>query len=57
MSVLVLGGTGMLGHGVWRECDAPPDPWATVRDETLGGPAARVLDRHGLLLAQDRTPA
>lgn len=35
----------MLGHRVWRECDAPLDAWAAARDETLMGPAARVLDR------------
>ena len=42
-SVLVLGGTGMLGHVLWRTCrDRGMEAFATVRDER--GPAASVLD-------------
>jgi dTDP-4-dehydrorhamnose reductase len=41
--ILVLGGTGMLGHALWRTCrDRGIDAFATVRNER--GPAAVVLD-------------
>ena len=41
--VLVLGGTGMLGHVLWRTCrDQGMEAFATVRDEH--GPAPSVLD-------------
>ena len=44
-AVLVLGGSGMLGHELWRTCAERFDAYATVRSHELGGPAAEVLDR------------
>jgi dTDP-4-dehydrorhamnose reductase len=42
---LVLGGTGMLGHVLWRTCrEAGIEAVATVRADRLAGPAAAVLD-------------
>lgn len=34
MKVLVLGGTGMLGHKVWQEFDRRFDTWVTIRGST-----------------------
>ncbi len=31
MRVLILGGTGMLGHKVWQEFDKKFDTWVTIR--------------------------
>lgn len=45
MRLLILGGTGMLGHKLWQEAARPLDAWATIRGEELAGPAASVLDR------------
>jgi dTDP-4-dehydrorhamnose reductase len=44
MRLLVLGGTGMLGHKLWQEAGEPLEAWATIRGEELSGPAAAVLD-------------
>lgn len=44
MRLLVLGGTGMLGHKLWQEAEGRLDAWATVRGGILEGPAAAVLD-------------
>jgi len=44
MRLLILGGTGMLGHKLWQEAANPLDAWATIRAGELGGPAAAVLD-------------
>lgn len=44
MRLLVLGGTGMLGHKLWQQASGPLDAWATIRGEELSGPAAAVLD-------------
>lgn len=44
MRLLVLGGTGMLGHKLWQHASGPLDAWATIRGEELSGPAAAVLD-------------
>ena len=42
---LVLGGTGMLGHVLWRTCrGAGIETVATVRADRLAGPAAAALD-------------
>jgi dTDP-4-dehydrorhamnose reductase len=42
--VLVLGGSGMLGHELWRTCAGRFDAFATVRPDELDGPAAEILD-------------
>lgn len=42
--VLVLGGTGMLGHVLWRTCNERFDAYATVRGDELEGEAAAALD-------------
>jgi dTDP-4-dehydrorhamnose reductase len=42
--VLVLGGTGMLGHVLWRTCSDRFDAYATVRSDELAGPGAEVLE-------------
>ena len=42
--VLVLGGTGMLGHVLLRTCRERFDAHATVRGDELGDEAAAVLD-------------
>jgi dTDP-4-dehydrorhamnose reductase len=43
-AVLVLGGSGMLGHVLWRTCAERFDAHTTVRGDELSGPAAEVLD-------------
>jgi dTDP-4-dehydrorhamnose reductase len=45
MRLLVLGGTGMLGHKLWQEASLPLDAWATVRTDQVTGPSAAVLDQ------------
>lgn len=42
--VLVLGGTGMLGHVLWRTCAERFDAYATVRADEPTAEAAEVLD-------------
>jgi len=42
--VLVLGGTGMLGHVLWGECSRRFDALATVRADAIEARAAGVLD-------------
>lgn len=44
MRLLILGGTGMLGHKLWQEAAEPLEAWTTIRGEELSGPAAAVLD-------------
>jgi dTDP-4-dehydrorhamnose reductase len=44
MRLLILGGTGMLGHKLWQEAADPLEAWATVRGTELSGPAARIID-------------
>jgi dTDP-4-dehydrorhamnose reductase len=47
---LILGGTGMLGHLLWRQCrQSEIDAVATVRSDSLEGRAAAVLDRESTL--------
>jgi dTDP-4-dehydrorhamnose reductase len=47
---LIFGGTGMLGHALWRVCrESGIEAVATVRPDELGGPAASVLDRESTL--------
>src|SRR4051812_26276598 len=41
--VLVLGGSGMLGHELWRTCTDRFDASATVRADELTGPTADML--------------
>ena len=59
--VLVLGGTGMLGHAVWGTCRERFDAYATVRADELGGAAAEVLDAErtvtGVLIEEPRSIA
>lgn len=42
--ILVLGGTGMLGHKTWQVLSKRHQCWATVRSGGPDGPAAEVLD-------------
>jgi dTDP-4-dehydrorhamnose reductase len=42
--MLVLGGTGMFGHVLYRECTRRFDTHATIRSEHPSGTAARALD-------------
>jgi dTDP-4-dehydrorhamnose reductase len=42
--VLVLGGTGMLGHVLYRACEGRFDTHATIRSENPSDVAARALD-------------
>jgi dTDP-4-dehydrorhamnose reductase len=42
--VLVLGGTGMLGHVLWGECSRRFDAMATVRTDAIPERAAGILD-------------
>src|SRR4051794_7537176 len=42
--VLVLGGSGMLGHELWHTCSDRFDAYATVRADELTGPTADMLD-------------
>jgi dTDP-4-dehydrorhamnose reductase len=43
-ALLVLGGSGMLGHELWRTCAERFDAYASVRSDEPGGPVAEVLD-------------
>jgi dTDP-4-dehydrorhamnose reductase len=43
--VLVLGGSGMLGHVLWRTCAERFEAYATVRSDELRGATAEALDR------------
>ncbi len=42
--VLVLGGTGMLGHVLWSECSQRFDAFSTVRSDAVPDRASGVLD-------------
>jgi dTDP-4-dehydrorhamnose reductase len=42
--LLVLGGTGMLGHKLWQECRGMLDAHASIRASRLEGPSAAALD-------------
>ncbi|MGV1049562.1 MAG: dTDP-4-dehydrorhamnose reductase family protein [Solirubrobacterales bacterium] len=44
MRLLILGGTGMLGHKLWQRASGSLEAWATVRSAELDGGAAEVLD-------------
>lgn len=44
MRLLVLGGTGMLGHKLWREASLSHDAYATVRAAQPESAASAVLD-------------
>ena len=44
MRLLVLGGTGMLGHALWETCRTRLDAHFTVRSNELRGAAAAVLE-------------
>lgn len=48
-AVLVLGGSGMLGHELWRTCGERFDAYASVRSDDPRGPAAEVLDPDRIL--------
>jgi len=43
-AVLVLGGSGMLGHELWRTCAERFDAYATLRSDEPSGPVTEVLD-------------
>src|SRR4051794_34454853 len=43
-AVLVLGGSGMLGHELWRMCAERFDAYATVRSDEPSGPVTEALD-------------
>lgn len=47
MRVLILGGTGMLGHMVWRVCRDRFDTWTTIRGPLAAAPTG--------LFSPDRT--
>lgn len=49
MRLLILGGTGMLGHKLWQQASGSLEAWATVRFDELGGAVAQVLDRKRVL--------
>src|SRR4051812_18921922 len=42
--VLVLGGSGMLGHVLWRTCAERFDAYASVRSDDLRGATAEALE-------------
>jgi dTDP-4-dehydrorhamnose reductase len=45
MRILILGGTGMLGHKLFQRADETGhEAWATIRGAQLSGPPATVLD-------------
>jgi dTDP-4-dehydrorhamnose reductase len=48
-AVLVLGGSGMLGHELWRTCAERFDAYATVRSDEPSGPVTEVLDAGRIL--------
>ncbi len=43
-AVLVFGGSGMLGHELWRTCAERFDAYATVRSDEPSGPVTEALD-------------
>ena len=43
-AVLVFGGSGMLGHELWRTCAERFDAYAAVRSDEPGGPVTEALD-------------
>jgi dTDP-4-dehydrorhamnose reductase len=43
-AVLVLGGSGMLGHELWRTCAERFDAYASVRSDEAAGPVTEVVD-------------
>jgi dTDP-4-dehydrorhamnose reductase len=49
MRLLILGGTGMLGHKLYQEAGGDLVTWATTREQSLTGAPAAVLDQHRLL--------
>jgi dTDP-4-dehydrorhamnose reductase len=49
-AVLVFGGSGMLGHELWRTCAERFDAYATVRSDELSGPVTEVLDPERIVL-------
>jgi dTDP-4-dehydrorhamnose reductase len=48
-AVLVFGGSGMLGHELWRTCAERFDAYATVRSDEPSGPVTEVLDPERIL--------
>jgi dTDP-4-dehydrorhamnose reductase len=42
--LLILGGTGMLGHKLWQQCRGRVDAYASIRGSALEGPSVAVLD-------------
>jgi dTDP-4-dehydrorhamnose reductase len=49
MKLLILGGTGMLGHRLWSTFGPHYDVWATVRDHASKIPAIPGIDRSKIL--------
>ncbi len=49
-AVLVFGGSGMLGHELWRTCAERFDAYATVRSDEPSGPVTEVLDPERIVL-------
>ena len=43
-AVLVLGGSGMLGHELWRTCAERFEAYASVRSDEAAGPVTEVVD-------------
>jgi len=41
---LVFGGTGMLGHVLWRTCAERGEAYATIRDPDVSAAASAALD-------------
>lgn len=44
MRLLILGGTGMLGHKLWQEASGTLEAWATIRYATMTPAASAVLN-------------
>jgi len=45
MKILILGGSGMLGHRLWLNLSKAYETWVTVRGDGFRFPAATELPR------------
>jgi dTDP-4-dehydrorhamnose reductase len=49
MRILILGGTGMIGHGLWSELSRTNEVWATMRGEASRLPEIPYINRRNII--------
>ena len=49
MKILVLGGTGMIGHGLWSELSRNNEVWATIRGDSTLLPEIPYINRKNII--------